>query len=657
MESNEILNQFSKFLETNHLSNVLDNFRKGKPYVYIDFNEISLFNPELGNELLADPEETLKLFSTAIEQKDVPDVRVRITNLPSSCEIPIWEIRKQTKQFIKFQGYISKLGDNLLRPCSAVYICTACGIQKTVVSRDRMEKLPVPLRCSCGRQKTFKPYEINTLPSRAITVEEDMMEIGARQIPRQKIVILEHDLTNPELDIKILTGKKVIVNGWLEVFTINEKTGMMDTVMVCNSLEFIERGWGAIELKESEKNEFHDIASNESFISDMSQSIMPGIHGEEPVKYALLLQLVGANNVYDKHNFLEERGCIHIGLIGEPGCGKSKMARRLQKFWPIYRFTSAVTATGRGLIASVVYEKVLDKWVLVAGTIPTCNKGLVAIDELEKMNEDEYGYLNNAMNDLKVTITKVASGMLDTDVSIMATMNPDGRIFVPDMPIYQQIKLPPDLIDRFDLILPVKSSKIEESQRKIVRIGFSQRNQSDEVDPIIPEEKLIKYFAYARTFKPSISAEFEKVIEDRIIRFVRPSSSNEQHVSNRIFWVIFRLIEASARLHLRTEITVKDLNDVMDLLIYSYKEQNLLDANNILDYDRMERVDEKIANALPLVKQTIVELGKTMTIIPIDDVIKLLEGKVSSDKVDETIEKLRHIGEIFEPKRGFIQRL
>ena len=83
---------------------------------------------------------------------------------------------------------------------------------------------------------------------------------------------------------------------------------------------------------------------------------MPTIHQDKEVKHALLLQLVGADNVYDKSGFLEERGCIHIALIGNPGTGKTYMSRRIGKFWPIYRFTSAVTATGRGLIAVATFD-------------------------------------------------------------------------------------------------------------------------------------------------------------------------------------------------------------------------------------------------------------------------------------------------------------
>ena len=293
---------------------------------------------------------------------------------------------------------------------------------------------------------------------------------------------------------------------------------------------------------------------------------------------------------------------------------------------------------------------------MVAGIIPTCHLGLCAIDETDKMNKDDYGYLNNAMNDLFVFIAKAAQGRVDTDTSILATMNPRGRVFVSGEPIYEQIELPPDLIDRFDLMFPVSASANEEDQRKIFKIVISKRKKKEDIRPLIPEEDIIKYFAYARTINPEIPEELEKIIEDRVMQFVKPSGS-ERQISNRIFVVIIRLLHASARLHLRKEVTAKDVNDIMDLLIYSYKAQGLLDSSGILNYAVVEHIDEHIANAVPLVKKTLAELEKTIKPVPIQDLIKEINGMVPEEKIDEAIEKLKREGIIFEPRYGFLQML
>ncbi|MBT5397448.1 hypothetical protein HOL21_04500 [Candidatus Woesearchaeota archaeon] len=45
-------------------------------------------------------------------------------------------------------------------------------------------------------------------------------------------------------------------------------------------------------------------------------------------------------------------------------------------------------------------------------------------------------------------------------------------------------------------------------------------------------------------------------------------------------------------------------------------------------------------------------------IIPVENIIEAAKDKnISQENVEEVLEKLRRSGDIFEPKRGFIQRL
>jgi len=657
METGEIIRLCRSIIELTHLGTLKSNLRKDKPYLKIPYYDVGKFNLHLADELLNNPEETIKAFELAIDQLDLDysgQIKVMVTGLPETSNIPIWVIREQLKKFIKVEGYVAKPDSILLRPEKETYECPSCGHTLTCIAMDRLTKIKTPEKCVCGRKGKMRLIERETVSTRRIFIEEDIMELEERQIPRSKLVILEGTLTDTEVDKKIQAGKRIVINGWLETYEVSAKTGMLDTYLFANSIEFVERGWAIIKTSKKEREDFHKIAESKLLIKDLSQSILPTIYGEEPVKHALLLQLAGSQNIYDDKKFLEERGCIHIALIGSPGSGKTYSSRRMSKFWPIYRFTSAVTSTGRGLIGANVYDKILEKWVLIAGVIPSCHLGMCVIDELEKMEKAEYGYLNNSMNDLTVTITKVAQGKLNTDTAILATMNPRGRVYLDGVPVYEQIDLPADLIDRFDLIFSVVASAVEEDQRKIFKIGLAKRNKSKEVKPIMEEEDVLKYFSYARTFDPIIPPELEKEVEDRVMKFVKPSQADQQ-ISNRVFWVILRLLHASARLHLRSKVTEGDINEVMALLIDSYKSQGLLDSHNLLDYARAEHIDEVIANAVPLVKETIKKLEENFKPVPLEDVVEELKGKVTEDKLEEAIQKLKNVGDLFEPRHGFVQ--
>lgn len=653
---------FRDFIENTHNYSaiLLDNLRKGKSHLEIDFAHLCEFNYKLGELLLEKPEDTLDSFECVLSRMDLSQkkIKVRVFHLPNTCNIPIWEIRKQVNKFIQLEGYISKMGNINLRPIKKVYTCNDCGNEIVIIAKGRDSKLHVPAMCNCKCKRLTEVKEKRELiPIREIYIEEDIMEIGARQVPRSKLVLLEDDLNSLDTDKNLLAGKRVVVNGWLETYEVNNKNNrdVLDTYFVANSIEFVERGWATIKI--GDPTEFEEMAKSKDLIPTLAQSILPGIHGEKEVKHALLLQLAGANNNLDNSGFLEQRGCIHILLVGSPGTGKTKAAQKVRRFWPISRFTSAVMASGRGLVAIVERDKTLDKWVLIPGVLPTCHLGMLSLDELDKLDKEEYGFLNNAMNDLEVVIAKAASGKLDTDVAILATMNPTGEVLLPG-PINDQIvALPSSLRDRFDLILPVRSAWNEEQQRNILRIGLNQRKMSQELEPLIPLDKVTRYFAYARTINPVIPDYMEKTIIDTFMKLTKPNNASGRLSSNRHFENLLRLLHASARLHLRREVTEEDLNEAMGLFVYSFKEMGWIDPSGFIKYEMVDHIDVSLANAVPLVKEAMRKLSQTMKVIPIEDVLKEINGKVSEDKIEEAIQKLKNVGELMEPRHGFLQML
>jgi DNA replicative helicase MCM subunit Mcm2 (Cdc46/Mcm family) len=72
MEVNEQIKVFKEFIETIYEVQLLESVRKGKNYLFLDFNELTKFNPELADELLEAPEEILKAGELAIKEFDLP---------------------------------------------------------------------------------------------------------------------------------------------------------------------------------------------------------------------------------------------------------------------------------------------------------------------------------------------------------------------------------------------------------------------------------------------------------------------------------------------------------------------------------------------------------------------------------------------------------
>jgi replicative DNA helicase Mcm len=658
----DLIEKAEEFIEQYYRAQVIKISNKGGKSIVIDFSDLMKFDIQMSDELLEDPEEVIKCIEIAISKMDLnvhSNIAVQVVNLPKSSRIPLQAIRNQVKKFIAVEGLISKVGDILNRPRSYRLECPQCGNIISILNTDRFKKRKIDnVKCSCGRRTKMKILNIDMTLFRKIIIEEDVMEISQSKEPVNKLAFLENNLVSESVSQKTIAGKKVRINGWLDYYEVEEKTGVHDTYMVVNSVEFIERGWEDIPLNNQDIQIIKDISKTPTMLQDLSNSILPTIHEEEHIKHALLLQLAGSDNLVDEGGHIEERGNIHLALVGDPGTGKTYMAKRMVKFWPIYKFSSAITSSGRGLVATVQQDKQLGKFTLVPGIIPFCNKGLATIDELDKMNSEDYGYLNNAMNDCKVVIMKAAQGVLETDTSILATMNPQGRTFTNTYAIHEQINLPKDLLDRFDLIFPLFKRTKEEDHRKIFRLNLYKRSKKEEVKPVYNDDIVVKYFAYARTISPEITSELFDVLEDKVMKIMRsPTSSTEQSISSRIYNVILRLISAQARLHLRPKITVKDIDDIMKLLLKSYELQGLLTKDGLLDYEKIEQVDLRSSNIHSELLTKIKELGKNDELVDMQQLLIELQHKFDEDEIDDAVEKLKMKGIIYEPKAGRIQMI
>ena len=663
MDAKESIVIFTEFFE----NNCIDKIASTNSVLEVGFDSLSKWNIDLANELLANPEDTIKAAEIALKSIDITEdkeLSVWFVGLPKSQQKNIWQVRKNDiGGMLGLRGIINKISPITPICKSAKFECPTCGSITTILQTDTAFK--EPSKCSCGRKGRMIMLHKEMEDTIKLGLIDDLMEEdnADRSIAREKLSILSGDnLTSQDIDRRLKPGKKVIINGYFK-YMQKANSKEFDLVFQANSIEFVEVGWDTVKVNKTEERQIKELAKQDDIIERLSDSIAD-VEGFKEVKAACLLLLAGAPHMHDKNKHLVSRGTIHVLLIGNPGTGKSFLAKRAGAISPLHYFQSAATASGKGLVASVVKDPDIDGYAVYPGVVVMASKGVATIDEIDKTNKDDYGDHNNAMNECEVTIAKAnIKARLEADTSYLATANPEHRVFTTFEPYHEQIAMPKDFQDRFDIIFPMMPSDKAEERDRIMDIMLERHIGDEEQKKWNPEfthEFIRKYIAYCRRAnpKPKVSRELFKTIKKRLSELMRPKDEEQVKVSYRHLESIMRFAYASARLRLR-DITESDIDLAFSLKFASFKELGIIDISGAYNWSVEEGVQEEKISDDKVIHDILKEmLPDTSALAEIQEIVNACIKKgIEEEKVDEYIEKKKMMGDFIEPKRGFLKRM
>lgn len=335
---------------------------------------------------------------------------------------------------------------------------------------------------------------------------------------------------------------------------------------------------------------------------------------------------------------------IHCLVVGDPGLGKSQMLKAASRLAPRGVYVCGNTSSTVGLTVSVVREAGGD-FALEAGALVLGDRGLVAIDEFDKMNA-EYAALLEAMEQQSVSVAKAGIVCnLSARTSVVAAANPVGGHYDRSRTVCENLKMPLPLLSRFDLVFvlvdrpdadrdrfisehvmamlgrdggasgarpprppqapvvrPFADDEEEEAGyaataatlKPSPRVPLPKRlltrglRDPAVVDPILPPV-FRKYLAYARTYvTPTLSAEAKQNLRQFYLvlrKGVRERTLDTTPVTTRQLESLIRLAQARAKAELRTEVTAEHAMDVVDLMRHSMLDE-WTDAKGRVDLSR-----------------------------------------------------------------------
>ena len=317
--------------------------------------------------------------------------------------------------------------------------------------------------------------------------------------------------------------------------------------------------------------------------------------------------------------------------------------------------------------ATVVKDEFIRGWALEGGALVLSNGGIVCIDELDKMTPEDRSAMHEALEQQQVSISKAnIQATLRAQTTVLAAANPKMGRFDPYTPIASQIDLPSPLINRFDLIFPVRDIPNRDKDERIASHVLRSQRDLELTRPEISSDFLKKYMAYIKqNIKPELSDSAINEIKKFYVDLRNKGSHGEEDIkpipiSARQLEALVRLSEASAKLRLSKKVTKQDAQRAIDILTYCLMQVGIDPETGKIDIDRMTTgisasQRSRIVAIRELIKELEIKFGKS---IPLEAVAEEASKKnISEDQVDEAIERLKREAEVFEPKKGFISKL